>query len=38
MNKRRNSQDKVINVMEFINTSISVAELCHKHNSNDSGP
>ena len=32
MNKRRNSQDKVINVMEFINTSISVAELCHKHN------
>ncbi len=32
MNKKRNPQDKAIIVMEFINTSISAAELCRKHN------
>ena len=32
MNKRRNPQNKVIIVMEFINTSIPAAELCRKHN------
>ena len=32
MNKRRNPQDKARIVMEFINTSISAAELCRKHN------
>ena len=32
MNKKRNPQDKAKIVMEFINTSISAAELCRKHN------
>ena len=32
MNKRRNPQDKARIVMEFINTSISAAELYRKHN------
>ena len=32
MNKKRNLQDKARIVMEFINTSISAAELCRKHN------
>ncbi len=32
MNKKHNPQDKAIIVMEFINTSISAAELCRKHN------
>ena len=32
MNKKRNLQDKTKIVMEFINTSISAAELCCKHN------
>ena len=32
MNKKRNPQDKARIVMEFINTSISAAELCRKHN------
>ena len=32
MNKKRNLQDKVIIVMEFINTGISAVELCRKHN------
>ena len=32
MSKRRTPQDKARIVMEFINTSISVAELCRKHN------
>ena len=32
MNKKRNLQDKSRIVMEFINTSISAAELCRKHN------
>ena len=32
MIKKRNLQDKVIIVMEFINTGISAVELCRKHN------
>ena len=32
MSKKRNPQDKAKIVMEFINTSISAAELCRKHN------
>ena len=32
MSKKRSPQDKARIVMEFINTSISDAELCCKHN------
>ena len=32
MNKKRNLQDKTGIVIEFINTSISAAELCRKRN------
>ena len=32
MNKKRNLQDKAKIAMEFINTGISAAELCRKHN------
>ena len=32
MSKRRMPQEKVRIVLEFLNTSTSVAELCRKHN------